>query len=68
MSIEGIEDKRLFAKLLMAYMSEMMDASANNEKCDNTWNIHHVFGVKAQYNHASCILKRINEDIKRELK
>ena len=70
-----LKDKKTLYRLLNEYMNYLMeldDKNIENEKDRNKrgWMIENetIYGVKAQFNHARCITRRLGMDIEWELK
>lgn len=70
-----LKDKKTLYRLLNEYMNYLMeldDENIENEKDRNKrgWMIENepISGVKAQFNHARCIARRLGVEIEWELK
>lgn len=69
-----LEDKKTLYRLLNEYMNYLMELDDKNiknekERKENGWKIENypISGVKAQFNHARCIARRLGVDIEKEI-
>ena len=69
-----LKDKKTLYRLLNEYMNYLMeldDKNIENEKDRNKrgWMIENepISGVKAQFNHARCIVRKLGVDIEKEI-
>ena len=68
------EDKKTLYRLLNEYMSDLLELDDENikrrkDRKENGWQLKNypISGVKAQFNHARCITRRLGVDIEKEI-
>lgn len=69
-----LKDKMELVRLLNLYQNDLLDANEANikeaakyEKCDK-WKGDYTFGIKAQFNHARVIIRRLSVEIEKGFK
>lgn len=69
-----LKDKMELVRLLNLYQNDLIDANEANikeaakyEKCDK-WKGDYTFGIKAQFEHARVIIRRLSVEIEKGFK
>lgn len=69
-----IEDKKTLYLLLNEYMNDLLKLNEENikrrkDREENGWRVenYHLSGVKAQFNHARCIVRKLGVDIEKDI-
>lgn len=69
-----LKDKMELVRLLNLYQNDLLDANEANikeaakyEKCDK-WKGDYTFGIKAQFEHARVIIRRLSVEIEKGFK
>lgn len=69
-----IEDKKTLYLLLNEYMNDLLKLNEENikrrkDREENGWRLENypLSGVKAQFNHARCIVRKLGVDIEKEI-
>lgn len=69
-----LKDKMELVRLLNLYQSDLIEANEANIKeamkyeRGNKWKGDYTFGIKAQFNHARVIIRRLSVEIEKGLK
>lgn len=61
-------DKQELVRLLALYQADLLNKNQRNIARANTKGNDFIFGVKAQYNHARCIIRKLSVEIEHGVK
>lgn len=70
----NLSEKKTLYKLLNEYMADLLNLDEENfrrrkDREDHGWNLNNcrIMGVKAQFNHARCISRKLELDIEQNM-
>lgn len=62
------KDKQELVRLLALYQADLLNKNQQNIARATTKRDSYIYGIKAQYNHARCIIRKLSVEIEHDVK